>query len=72
MPARRRSDAGRSRERAASGTRELLVGALVDPRDLGDPPGPIAVLEPEDAVEVPVEVVGDEGHLLVERVEGVA
>src|SRR5690349_19128840 len=44
----------------------------VDGADLFDPPAPVAVLELHDFGERPVEVVGDEGYLLVELFEGVA
>jgi len=44
----------------------------VDARDLFDPPAPFGVLEAEHVVRRPVEVVRDEGYLLVQRLEGVA
>jgi hypothetical protein len=49
-----------------------LVHAPVDGRNLLDPTPPLGVLQVEERVRRPVEVVGDEGYLLVELLEGVA
>lgn len=50
----------------------LLTEALVDAADLFNPAAAVAVLELQDLFERPVEVVGDEGYLLVELRQGVA
>lgn len=44
----------------------------MDCGDLLDPPPALGVLQREDFLAGPVEVVGDEGYLLVQRLEGVA
>ncbi len=44
----------------------------VDPGDLLRPALPVGVLEGQDLVQRPVEVVGDVGYLLEQPVEGVA
>ena len=49
-----------------------MAHLLVDRRDLLDEALAVAVLELEDLAERPVEVVGDEGYLLVQVIEGVA
>ena len=41
-------------------------------RDLLDPPPALGVLQGEDFLAGPVEVIRDEGYLLVQRLEGVA
>ena len=58
--------------RATSGLNRLVVDPLVQARDLGDPAMAVGVLQIEDAIRRPVEVVGDERYLLVEPLEGVA
>ena len=50
----------------------LLVETSIDPGDLLGPAPAIGVLQGEDLVERPVQVIGDVGYLLVEPVEGVA
>ncbi len=50
----------------------LLVQALIDPGDLGNPALPLAVLQRHDLLIRPMKVIGDVGYLLVEPVEGVA
>ncbi len=49
-----------------------MTHLLVDRRDLLDETLAVAVLQIEDVVKGPVEVIGDEGYLLVQVVEGVA
>jgi hypothetical protein len=44
----------------------------IDGTDVLDPPPPVGVLQLQDLAQGPVEVVGQEGYLLVEPVEGVA
>jgi hypothetical protein len=46
--------------------------ALVDGRDLADPSLAVGVFESQDRLGRPVEVIGHEGYLLVQRLEGVA
>ena len=46
-------------------TSSALIGALVQRRDLLDPRAAVAMLEIHDLVVRPVEVIGDEGYLLV-------
>jgi hypothetical protein len=46
--------------------------AAIDGADLQHPPAPVGVLQVQDVARWPVKVVGDEGYLLVELVEGVA
>lgn len=50
----------------------VLVKAAVDPRDFLGPSPAIGVLQGEDVVERPVQVIGDVGYLLMEPFEGVA
>jgi hypothetical protein len=50
----------------------LPVRLAIDRRDLPDPLPALGVLHGDDLRLRPVEVVGDEGYLLVELVEGVA
>jgi hypothetical protein len=49
-----------------------IVDALIDGGDLRHPASAVLVLEVHDGVEGPVEMVGDEGYLLVQQIEGVA
>ena len=49
-----------------------VVQRLVDSRYLLDPPPPVPVFHPEQLLRRPVEVIGNEGYLPVEPVEGVA
>jgi len=49
-----------------------LVHAVVDGGDLLDPAAAVGVLEREHRFGRPVEVIGDEGYLLVQRIKGVA
>jgi len=49
-----------------------LADPPIDGRNLVDPTPAISVLEIEDRVRRPVEVIGNEGYLLEERVKGVA
>jgi hypothetical protein len=46
--------------------------ALVDAGYLLHPPPTLAMFQVENLVRRPVEVIGDEGYLLVQRLEGVA
>jgi hypothetical protein len=48
------------------------VDALIDARDLADPPSPLRVLQIQNRFGRPVKVICDEGYLLVQRAEGVA
>jgi hypothetical protein len=50
----------------------FFVHALIDDRDLFHPATPLAVFQIEDRIGWPVEVIGDEGYLLVQRLEGIA
>jgi hypothetical protein len=50
----------------------LLTQAPIDRADLLHPAAPVAVLQLQDVAERPVEVVRNEGYLLVELIEGVA
>ncbi len=50
----------------------FLVAPPVDFVDLVDPLAAVGVLELQDLLQRPVEVVGEVGYLLVELVEGVA
>ena len=50
----------------------LAIEALIDRRDLLHPTAPLGMLQGHDLIVRPVEVIGDEGYLLVERLEGVA
>src|SRR4030095_15437449 len=50
----------------------LAIHALVDGRDLLHPTAPLGVLQIQNRLRRPVEVIGDKGYLLVERLEGVA
>ena len=50
----------------------LLSLTTEDSGDFLHPPLPLAVLEPQQLLVRPVEVVSDIGYLLVEPVEGVA
>src|SRR5262249_18998712 len=59
-------------ERNPPRRRRVLVQLPVDGRNLVDQALPVAVLEAQDLGEGPVEVVGDEGYLLEQSVEGVA
>jgi hypothetical protein len=55
------------------GRRRLFpVQAPVDLADLLHPPSPVGVLQVQDLVEWPVEMIGQVGYLLVELVERVA
>jgi hypothetical protein len=44
----------------------------MDGRDLINPAPTVGVLQVEDRLGRPVKVIGDEGYLLVQRLEGVA
>jgi len=55
-----------------SGTARLVIGPLVQAGDLADPPSPVPMFQGQDALLVPVEVISNEGYLLVDSVEGVA
>ena len=65
-----------SRKVPGSATRcgllHFLTQPLVDRADLLDEAATVAVLQLHDLFQRPVEVVGDEGYLLVELFEGVA
>jgi len=50
----------------------LFVDALIDAGDLGDPAATLSVLHAHDLRARPVEVIGDEGYLLMQLIEGVA
>jgi hypothetical protein len=50
----------------------LFVHALIDDRDLFHPVTPLAVFQIEKRFGRPMEVIGDEGYLLVQRLEGIA
>jgi hypothetical protein len=50
----------------------LLIGSLVEVGDLGDPSSTVSMFQGQDLVVRPVEVIGDEGYLLDQLVEGVA
>ena len=50
----------------------FLAQTSVDAADLLDPAAPIVVLQLQNLRERPMEVVGDEGYLLLELLEGVA
>ena len=52
--------------------RSCLGSSAVDGRDLCHPAPPIRVLQRHDLGVRPVKVIGDEGYLLVELLEGVA
>lgn len=56
----------------SSGTGGFFVDALIQARDFTHPTSSVRVLERENALLVPMEVVSDEGYLLEDRVEGVA
>jgi hypothetical protein len=45
---------------------------MVDRRDFADPAPPVGVLQLHDLAVRPVKVIGNEGYLLGELVEGVA
>jgi len=70
----RHTECGRSSTpwTSALAVRHPFLQAPVDGADLLGPVAAIAVLQLEDVRERPVEVVGDEGYLLVELFEGVA
>ena len=50
----------------------LLCQPLIDTADLLTPDAPIRVREVQNLRVVPVKVIGNEGYLLVQPVEGVA
>jgi hypothetical protein len=50
----------------------FCIASFIQRRDLVDETTSIRVLEIHDRREVPVEVVGNEGHLLIELIEGAA
>ena len=50
----------------------LVAHALMNRRDLLDPAPALGVLQVEDFLAGPVEVISDEGYLLLQRLEGVA
>jgi len=50
----------------------LIVQLPIDTRDLLTPPATFAVFGVHQLVLRPVEVIGNEGHLLVELLEGIA
>ena len=50
----------------------LAIEALIDSGDLLHPTAPFSMLQGHDLIVWPVEVIGDEGYLLVECFEGVA
>ena len=50
----------------------VAVRALVDGGDLMHPAPPVGVLDAHDRLGRPVEVIGDEGHLLDHAIDGVA
>jgi hypothetical protein len=52
----------------ASATLDSLPRALVQPTDLLQQPDPVAVLEVEQPVKIPVQVVGEVGDLLPQLV----
>ena len=49
-----------------------FIDLSVDRRNLGDPTSPLAMLHIHDFRAAPVKVIGDEGYLLVQLIEGVA
>jgi hypothetical protein len=59
-------------ERYALARLGRLAGLPIDLRDLLDEALPVAVLQVQDLVQRPVEVVCQEGYLLEEIIEGVA
>jgi len=52
-----------------SATVHSLPRAFVQVADLAEQPDPVAVLEVQQPVQVPVQVVGEIGHLLPQLVE---
>lgn len=49
-----------------------LVKPAVDPGDLFNPLAPLGMLQVENVVEGPVEVIGQVGYLLLQAIRGVA
>jgi hypothetical protein len=52
--------------------RSVVVHALVDGRDFPYPPAPVGMFHVEHRFRRPVKVIGDEGYLPVQRLQGVA
>jgi hypothetical protein len=49
-----------------------FVHALIDGRDFFNPASAVGMFQVENCFGRPVKVIGDEGYLLVQRLEGVA
>jgi hypothetical protein len=50
----------------------FAIYAVIDGRDLPDPPTPLTVFKIQNCVGLPVKVISDEGYLPVQQLEGVA
>jgi hypothetical protein len=55
-----------------AGSSDVAVQSFIDRRNLLRPTPALGVFQVQDRFVRPVEVIGDEGYLLVERLEGVA
>jgi len=55
-----------------SSLRATFIHALINGRNLFHPSTPVGMFEIQNDVGRPVEVISDEGYLLVQRLEGVA
>jgi hypothetical protein len=49
-----------------------MISALIDAGNFLDPAAAVSVVQRQDAFSGPVEVVSDEGYLLIQQLKGVA